>query len=633
MELTVENNVVVVSLSVDQDSGYSAAAYARRAEAAEAVTVSAKDQVVSDRDAVSADREAVALARADVEEKAGIAEQAAENAQASANEIKVSGYAKRDLFDQDEEAPFVRTYLNDYASEAEKEIFEIKGSLFYNTTSVFSGWGFAIGAPQNFNGITFRIRARSSGIQLIRCVLRAGDYLGEILAEKTISVNIGENETRDVVCVFDASVENVNQEKLWFSYQCNQFVDFFGRSGSSNPYPIADGYAATRYFTNGTMTGNGLNSSNQYVGWARTGTYLSVVGYKSLLINYLKGKLGLHEFVMPEVDLLFPSVIYTTQGVEMNVFWDNVLFSNYPVQQLSIDVTCTRGMQMERGWRYTPTTSESQATLSVAVYFNGLQIATKSATVISKAATSGPSSIKVLCIGDSTTAGGQYIGIINTDYNVNPVVTFLGTQGSGSNKHEGHSGKTFAWFNGSESPFWDSGIGAINFQKYLSDNGWSLGSNDLISIHLGINDIFSEADPSKLEGIKTNCDSLINELRRVVPGVNIAICVTIPPAISQDAFGDDYNNNQTLDGYLDNYKSWVAFMLENYDTTAMRSNKIFMPQFNCNLDRTYNFPQVEVPANSRTSKTIASWNNGVHPANEGYYQMGDVLWSFIKSLS
>src|SRR5690606_3055224 len=51
MELTVENNVVVVSLSVDQDSGYSAAAYARRAEAAADEALSATSEVASNKTA------------------------------------------------------------------------------------------------------------------------------------------------------------------------------------------------------------------------------------------------------------------------------------------------------------------------------------------------------------------------------------------------------------------------------------------------------------------------------------------------------------------------------------------------------------------------------------------------------
>jgi len=37
-------------------------------------------------------------------------------------------------------------------------------------------------------------------------------------------------------------------------------------------------------------------------------------------------------------------------------------------------------------------------------------------------------------------------------------------------------------------------------------------------------------------------------------------------------------------------------------------------------------------ANSRSTQIIETWGNGVHPDNTGYYQMGDVLYSFIKSV-
>lgn len=91
MELTVENNVVVISLSVDQDSGYSAAAYAMRAEAAaedaainRIATENAKQESVDAaniaeeaKDVVTQDRQTVEYARDEIMSKVDIAVQSA----------------------------------------------------------------------------------------------------------------------------------------------------------------------------------------------------------------------------------------------------------------------------------------------------------------------------------------------------------------------------------------------------------------------------------------------------------------------------------------------------------------------------------------------------------------------------
>ncbi|HQS05408.1 MAG TPA: hypothetical protein PLT16_07195, partial [Daejeonella sp.] len=418
-----------------------------------------------------------------------------------------------------------------------------------------------------------------------------------------------------------------------------------------------------------------------------------------------------------EALILLPSVIYASEGIETNIYFDNVIFSNLPNDLLAIDITCPKGRQYDRFWRITPQAADNGTIeFRVDVSFAGKLIASKSSELIITTKKKGTgTSIKVLCIGDSTTAGGQYISIINTDYQAmaSPSMTFLGSRGITPNKHEGRGGWKFSQYAGdggqstwqlhlsglteipgigsvysdgkseftvseinlsggsgyvavrrskgidnpsvngtltkvsgngdtlipyansvmtAANPFWNLSTKRLDFKKYLNDRGYSMTADDLITVHLGINDVFLDVSDSKLESIKADFDKMVNEFRAAIPRISIGLCITIPPSISQDAFAVNYASGQTLRRYIENYKKLVEFLLSNYDTPEMRNSSLYCIGFNHCIDRTNNFQKTTMKANARSTQIIETWGNGVHPDNTGYYQMGDALYSFIKSL-
>ena len=52
--------------------------------------------------------------------------------------------------------------------------------------------------------------------------------------------------------------------------------------------------------------------------------------------------------------IYMPSVIYASEGIETNIYFDNVIFSNLPNELLAIDITCNKGRQYDKFWRITP---------------------------------------------------------------------------------------------------------------------------------------------------------------------------------------------------------------------------------------------------------------------------------------
>ena len=418
-----------------------------------------------------------------------------------------------------------------------------------------------------------------------------------------------------------------------------------------------------------------------------------------------------------EAKILTPSVIYASEGIETNIYFDNVIFSNLPNDLLAIDITCTKGRQYDKFWRIIPQATDAGTTeFKIEVSFAGKVIASGSSQLIITGKNQGSgSAIKILCIGDSTTAGGQYISIINTDYQAmaSPSMTFLGSRGNTPNKHEGRGGWKFSQYGGdggqstwqfslsgvvenpgigsvysdgkseftiseinlsggngyvaarqskgidkpsangnltrisgagdtlipfsnsamtAANPFWNLKTQRLDFKKYLNDKGYTMTANDLITVHLGINDVFLDVSDLKLESIKADFEKMLKEFRAVIPKINIGLCITIPPSISQDAFAVNYASGQTLKRYIENYKKLVEFLLSNYDSPEMRNSGIYCIGFNHSIDRTNNFQKTTMKANARSTQIIETWGNGVHPDNTGYYQMGDALYAFIKSL-
>jgi hypothetical protein len=145
------------------------------------------------------------------------------------------------------------------------------------------------------------------------------------------------------------------------------------------------------------------------------------------------------------VTLVMPPKIYAAQGLQCNVYYDNLITSP-DWRDYSIDVTCTaaqQGQQLNEAWRLTPTGPITSGTLTVAVHDkrSGRLLASASSAVLAAAANAGKDqNKKVLLIGDSLTPG-LATALSNLQATDALKLTLLGTQG-GAVKHEGRGGWT-----------------------------------------------------------------------------------------------------------------------------------------------------------------------------------------------
>ena len=356
------------------------------------------------------------------------------------------------------------------------------------------------------------------------------------------------------------------------------------------------------------------------------------------------------------------NILPALEGRELNVYFDSCIWSDAPLDQLCIDVTCTKGAQFQRWWRYTPTSGDAgSTTFTLAVYTKdrATLLASASATLKTVALTHPSAGVtrKVLMIGDSTWAGGRVAAELVSLFNGDAAytLTLVGSNdGSSSDaggtprtiKTEAISGWSFGMFSTNTSTAWTelggtsrtgspfSFAGGFDFASYLSAQSITMSSGDWVIINLGINDIFTyTSDATATAAIATMLGYLsawITSIKAAVSGVRIGICITIPPASSQDAFGANYASGQTLARYERNLMLWRTALISAYDASV--TSNVFVIPYHVALDRVGSFGTSSVALNARNSATYNQQNDGVHPAVIGYFQLADITRSFLKAV-
>ncbi|MGI5819785.1 MAG: SGNH/GDSL hydrolase family protein [Armatimonadota bacterium] len=353
---------------------------------------------------------------------------------------------------------------------------------------------------------------------------------------------------------------------------------------------------------------------------------------------------------------VMPPRIFAAPGVEMNVYFDNVLL--HPRSDtLVYDVDCPLGAQQQERWTATPAVGdvgEHMLTLRVlTAEMDVIEEATTTVEVVDPAAGEGRE-IAVLCIGDSLTAASQYtqrlVELFAEDEAVE--LTLIGEAGPGGdtgNRHEGYGGWSFgrfvtAWdtedyreIDGRQrrvrSPFVFEIDAAprLDFQRYLNANNGG-EPPDFITILLGCNDTFSadeETIDERIDAMFEHATALIAAIRIAAPETPIGLLALVPPAASQDAFGANYRSGQTRWQYRRNQHRVVE---REYEAWSGRADEgLFLIPAHLNLDTVWGFPRVNVPANAYAQTTVSRMSNGVHPGPAGYYQIGDSIYCWLKS--
>jgi lysophospholipase L1-like esterase len=217
--------------------------------------------------------------------------------------------------------------------------------------------------------------------------------------------------------------------------------------------------------THGIMPANATIDAGYTTGgtyYYTTGYNLAAVGYNATDIKVFTGyetKIKPHTHTMAEitdltiaankVTLSLPDKYELIVGDKFELFYKGIILANDPYHY-NIKVISSKGYAFKRKYDYTPVMGDvGTHTLTISLYDdNDVLLDTKTVNLIVKAKATNPASIKnVLCVGDSLTAGGQWVTelqrkIVTVDGLTN--ARFIGTQGTDPAKYEGYGGWTIA---------------------------------------------------------------------------------------------------------------------------------------------------------------------------------------------
>ena len=366
--------------------------------------------------------------------------------------------------------------------------------------------------------------------------------------------------------------------------------------------------------------------------------------------EYFDNTYVLNQYIKEDLsDLILnvPSKVYALVGFETNIYFENI---TEKWENFHWDVTCSKGMQLERGYRITPVAGdEGTYTLTIRAYTSeeSYKEVTTDLIVTSASAGSGET-VSVIILGDSTTYNGIAVEKLhdNFDGDVMSVQT-LGTMGTAPNNHEGRSG--WSWFDyftkasityPSPDPrgtiynaFYNPTTQTFDADYYFTNSG--ISEPDFFFVNLGINDVFGYTSDSTLESgmttIMQRCEDAVQSILDATTDTKVCVCLTIPPNHSQDAFGKAYACSQTRDRCKRNNTIWVDALIEQFK--GRESDRIYIIPINACLDTVYNMGMESDAVNSRNSTTYQSpnANGGVHPVESGYWQIADVYTAFLKA--
>lgn len=183
-----------------------------------------------------------------------------------------------------------------------------------------------------------------------------------------------------------------------------------------------------------------------------------------------------------------------------------------------------------------------------------------------------------------------------------------------------------AWTKESYQPFWNSSSGAFDILSYRDE--YCGGQIDAICVLLGINNLIS-ADPymdvsSVVETAKTFCRNVHNQL------ANCKILLsTLPLTSVNGGIAANYGSSGAAGMYNANGMNHKVFAYNAAIIDAMKNDEfssyVLVVSAHAQFDAENGYPTTQKAVNTRVTTTEILQTNGVHPRNEGYWQISDAL--------
>ena len=289
--------------------------------------------------------------------------------------------------------------------DVETQNTPLSNTQYESGTSTFSGWGMPLCDNTTIKKVTINVKNRDvNAMTSVHFWLRKDSGTGDILAEKTIPVNIAADASADVECEFDAPASYSGV--IFLQYACDTLITRLGWTDASGyPYKHSLGYAYCGYFGNGGTlwhTGNADESAF----WVK---YVEVVTQLSdKQVENLEQRMNINPVGIVDVDV--PDTIYAVVGDTLQLYYKSI-FRCVDPYTYDIKVTCNIGSQFPRYYEVKPNSNQvGDHSISFVIKDNNNNIlGTKTANLKVVNKSSNPGTKNILCVGASNTSGGQWV--------------------------------------------------------------------------------------------------------------------------------------------------------------------------------------------------------------------------------
>ena len=351
---------------------------------------------------------------------------------------------------------------------------------------------------------------------------------------------------------------------------------------------------------------------------------------------------GLHadENKSPDVRLTVPPAIYAVVGQPTSIYFDNIVLTEQP-GDLKFTVEAEIGQQEERRWTFTPEQKHvGTHRLRIAVETRAGRMLDRARTdlqVVAADAAAGRE-LKLLIVGDSLTHATAYPNDLAKLLTDPGKVSWkmLGTHRPANAEqgvaHEGYGGWTWQRFAEHYDPQGDQPghirsspfvFPADGDKKAVLDVGRYFETHcggerpDTVVFMLGINDCFGappddpKAMDARIDAVLGHADTLLAAFHKAAPRADLAICLTTPPNVREEAFVANYKGNYHRWGWKRIQHRLVEREIEHFD--RREAKRLFLVPTELDLDPIAGYPE----------------NNAVHPNATGYRQIANSLYAWL----
>lgn len=326
-----------------------------------------------------------------------------------------------------------------------------------------------------------------------------------------------------------------------------------------------------------------------------------------------------------------PNTIYAVVGKPLIIRFLNIIEYN-SLTNISVTVDANgKGTIFDDRWEFVPTVSEVIPVTFTVKNGRG-EIINKSTHNIDVMKIDKKKDISLLVIGDSTIEGGyETKKVLDLASEDGHKLTLLGSRTTSyvqdnKNRHEGRGGwkastyveKAESENTGAANPFYNPETKTFDFEYYMAKQGYS--SVDCVCLQLGINDMFyAQTDEavysdSYIRKYFYYMDKIIESIHAYDSTIKIIWNMILPGSVEQDKFEQAYGDSQTADRYK---RNTYLSNLEIVEHIKEKEN-VYLAPTNASLNTKDNMGQ--------------NGNGAVHPAKDGYYEIGTILYYQVLSL-